>query len=173
MYISTSTKSVLVLALLAALFAGCSKEQTDKAKQDVTTAAEKTKDALSTAADKTADAAVKAKDAIKDKMTEWKLTPDDIRDDLQKTGRVVRAKTANLGQRAGEFADDTRIVAAIKAKYLTDADLSVIAISVSSEKGLVTLNGSVKSIDLAGRAMAIALDTQGVDRVFSLLRVAP
>src|SRR6185312_5513433 len=144
------------------------KEQTDKARQDASTAAEKTKDALSAAADKTADAAIKAKDAIKNKITEWKLTPDDIKEDLQKTGRVVRTKTAGLGQRAGEFADDTRIVAAIKAKYLTDSDLSAIAISVSSEKGLVSLNGSVRSLDLAGRAVALALDTDGVTQVVSL-----
>lgn len=166
-------KSALFLGVLVALLAGCSKEQTDKAKQDAATAAEKTKEALSTAADKTADAAIKAKDAIKDKMTEWKLTPDDIKDDLQKTGRVVRSKTAGFGQRAGEYADDTRIVTAIKAKYLTDSDLSVIAISVSSEKGLVTLNGSVKSLDAAAKAMTLALDTDGVTQVISLLRVAP
>jgi osmotically-inducible protein OsmY len=136
-------------------------------------AAEKAKDAISTAAGKTADAAVKAKDAIADKMTEWKLSPDDIKEDFQKTGRIVRSKSAAMGQRVGEVFDDARIVTAIKSKYLTDNSLSAFAVSVDAEKGVVTLTGSVKSLNLAGRAMALALDTDGVTSVVSLLRIAP
>jgi hypothetical protein len=166
-------KSFVVFAVIVALSTGCSKDQTDRAKQDATTAAEKARDAANTFAAKTADAAVRTKDAVAKKMEEWKLSPDDIRDDFQKTGRIVRSKSIGLGQRVGEAVDDARVVTAIKAKYLTDRELSALSISVSSEKGLVTLNGSVKSLDLAGRATALALDTDGVTSVVSLLRVGP
>ena len=165
---------LLALAtLLVSSFAGCSKEQTDQAKQNAATAAEKTKEVAVTVADKTAEAAVKAKDAIANKMTEWKLSPDDLKDDFKKTGRIVRTKSAIVGQKVGEAVDDARIVTAIKSKYLTDHYLSVFSISVSSDKGLVTLTGSVKSLDFAGRAVALALDTEGVTSVVSLLSVAP
>jgi hypothetical protein len=171
--INVMKKLHFVLGLSAALLGACSKEQTERAREDATTAAEKTKEAASTFAAKTAEAAVKTKDAVARKMDEWKLSPDDIRDDFQKTGRIVRSKSVGLGQRVGEAVDDARVVTAIKAKYLTDHDLSAFGISVSSEKGLVTLNGSVKSLDLAGRATALALDTDGVTSVVSLLRIAP
>jgi osmotically-inducible protein OsmY len=166
-------KSLIALALLASLLAGCSKEQTDQAKENTVAAAAKAKDAMSTAVDKTADAAVRAKDAIADKMTEWKLSPADLKEDFEKTGRIVRTKSAAAGQRVGEVFDDARIVTAVKSKYLTDNSLSAFTVSVSADKGVVTLSGSVKSLDLAGRAMALALDTDGVTSVVSVLTVTP
>jgi hyperosmotically inducible protein len=167
-------KSLVALSLLLAVFsAGCSKEQTAQAKQNAAAAAEKTKEVAVTVADKTAEAAVKAKDAIANKMTEWKLSPDDLKEDFRKTGRIVRTKTAVVGQKVGAAVDDVRIVTAIKSKYATDHYLSVFSISVSSDKGLVTLSGSVKQLDHAGRAVALALDTEGVTSVVSLLSVSP
>ncbi len=166
-------KHLISNSLLSLLLASCSKQQTEEAKDKTVAVAEKSKDAVNTAVDKTADAAVKVKDAIGDKMTEWKLSPDDLKDDFQKTGRIVRSKSAAAGQRVGEVFDDARIVTAIKGKYLTDNRLSAFAVSVSADKGIVTLSGSVKSLDLAGRAMALALDTDGVTSVVSVLTVTP
>jgi hypothetical protein len=166
-------KHLISIGLLALLVAGCSKEQTDQAKEKTVAVAEKTKEVVSNAASKTADAAVRAKDAIADKMTEWKLSPTDIKEDFQKTGRVVRSKSQAVGQRVGEVFDDARVVTAIKAKYVTDSHLSAFAINIDADKGAVTLNGTVKSLDHAGRAMALALDTEGVTSVISLLRIEP
>jgi hypothetical protein len=108
-------------------------------------------------------------DAIERKLAEWHLTGDDIKRDLEKTGQVVRTKT----QAVGEKIADGRIVTVIKAKYVLDRDLSAIDISVGSHDGQVDLGGSVTSPDLIGKAIALALDTDGVHGVTSKIVVVP
>ena len=173
-------------ALLGLLFAGCNKNDTppvvqktenavgkayDKTKDAVGTAYDKTKDAVGTAVDKTKDAAVDAKNAVADKFTEWKLTPSDIKADLQKSGRIVRDKTVAVGEKVGGAVDKARIVTVINAKYVADSDLSAWKINVDADNGVVTLNGTVRSVDFIGKAIALALDTDGVHQVVSLLKV--
>jgi osmotically-inducible protein OsmY len=119
-------------------------------------------------ADKTSDTADSIKDAINAKLTEWHLTSDDIKNDLAKTGQVVRTKA----QAVGEKISDTRIVTVIKAKYVLDQDLSAIALSVDSQDGEVALGGTVASPELIGKAIALALDTDGVRGVTSKIAVA-
>ncbi|HXC01662.1 MAG TPA: BON domain-containing protein [Opitutaceae bacterium] len=119
-------------------------------------------------ADKARDTASDVKDAINEKLTEWHLTPDDIKDDLAKTGQVVRTKTQAVG---GEISD-ARIVTVIKAKYVLDHDLSAIDISVDSQDGQVALGGTVASPELIGKAVVLALDTDGVRGVTSKISVA-
>jgi len=170
-------KILVTFSVVGLLLAGCSKEEAEQDKQYAETtakdAAQKTKDTATAAAAKAEDAAANAKNAIANRMAEWKLTPDDIKNDFQKSGRIVREKSKTIGQRVGESIDDARIVTVVKGKYLSDDNLSAIAISVSSDKGVVTLTGSVKSLELVGRASALALDTEGVSSVVSLLRVTP
>jgi osmotically-inducible protein OsmY len=119
-------------------------------------------------ADKARDTAGDVKDAINEKLTEWHLTPDDIKDDLAKTGQIVRTKT----QAVGEKIADARIVTVIKAKYVLDHDLSAIDISVDSQNGAVELGGTVASPELIGKAVVLALDTDGVRGVTSKIAVA-
>ncbi len=121
------------------------------------------------ARDKLRDAAATAHDSVSEKLQEWKLTPSDIRADLAKTGQVVRSK----GQELGAKIDDTRVVAVIKAKYVLDSELSARSISVECHGGEVTLTGTVGSTDLVGRAVALALDTRGVQHVAAHLSVQP
>jgi hyperosmotically inducible periplasmic protein len=111
--------------------------------------------------------AANVSDSVAAKMQEWHLTAPDIRADLAKTGQVVRDNTA----RARERASDVRIVAVIKAKFVLDRDLSAGAIEVDSLDGNVTLAGTVGSEDLIGRAVADALDTDGVHHVAAKLAV--
>jgi osmotically-inducible protein OsmY len=119
-------------------------------------------------ADKAKDTASDVKDAINEKLTEWHLTPDDIKNDLEKTGQVVRTNT----QAVGEKISDARIVTVIKAKYVMDHDLSAIDISVASQDGQVALGGTVASPELIGKAIVLALDTDGVSGVTSKISVA-
>ncbi len=114
-----------------------------------------------TLADKARQTAIEARDSVSAKLREWNLTPDEIRRDLAETGRIVRSKT----RVAGERIDDARIVTVIKAKYVLDRDLSALAITVNCRDGQVTLTGTVDSPDLIGRAVALALDTDGVNHV--------
>ena len=113
--------------------------------------------------------ASQGRDAYEEKIREWRLTPEDIRRDLAKTGEVVRTQARAVG---GTISD-ARIVTIVKAKYILDRDLSSCETHVSADHGRVALSGSVGSPDLIGRAVALALDTDGVTDVSSKLAVAP
>jgi osmotically-inducible protein OsmY len=119
-------------------------------------------------ADKAKDTATDVKDEINEKLVEWHLTPDDIKNDLAKTGQIVRTNAQAVG---GKIAD-ARIVTVIKAKYVIDRDLSAIDISVDSQDGAVSLGGTVASPELIGKAIVLALDTDGVRGVTSKITVA-
>jgi|HubBroStandDraft_5_1064220.scaffolds.fasta_scaffold586959_1 BON domain len=107
-------------------------------------------------------------ESISDKLRRWHLTGDDIKDDLAKTGQVVREKAKVAGAKIA----DARVTAMIKAKYILDRDLSARQIQVDVQDGHVTLTGTVPSIDLVGKATALALDTDGVENVTARLTVA-
>lgn len=120
------------------------------------------------AADRTRSAGADLRDSINDKLADWHLTGPEIKDDLARTGEVVRSKAAV----ASEKISDARIVTVIKSKYVLDRDLSALDINVDCTNGDVTLHGTVSSPELVGRAMALALDTDGVRNVDGKLSVA-
>ena len=107
-------------------------------------------------------------ESLDQKLRDWRLTPEDIKSDLAKTGQVVREKSAAVASRI----DDARVVTVIKAKYVLDTDLSALAIDVACDHGAVTLTGTVKTPELVGRATALALDTHGVHKVVARLTVS-
>jgi|GEM_PF-376383 len=119
------------------------------------------------------DAAVSAKDAIADKLVDWHLSGSDIKEDLQKTGEVVRTKAQAAGSSIAAATSNSRIIAVVKAKYTLDKELHARDIEVSCDAGNVTLRGTVASEALIGKAVALALDTDGVVQVKSLLTVQP
>src|SRR5437016_1546568 len=106
-----------------------------------------------------------ARDSIQDRLREWNLQPESIKEDLARTGRVVRQKAQAAGQAIADNTADARITAIIKGKLLANKDLSVLSISVNTTDGIVTLSGSVDSPDDIGKAMMLALDTDGVREV--------
>ena len=112
-------------------------------------------------------------DALKAKLDTFDLHPDKIKEELARTGKVVRNKAQDLGGKVADAASDARAVAEIKAKYVADPTLSVWDISVGCSQGHVTLSGTVASPDDIGRAVAIALDAGGVLDVTSTLEVKP
>jgi osmotically-inducible protein OsmY len=119
------------------------------------------------AVDSTKEAASNAKDSVAEKLREWKLTPDDLKADLARGGEIVRSKAAVAGDKIA----DARIVTVIKAKYVLDRDLSALDITVGCRDGRVSLTGSVVSPNLVGKAIALALDTNGVTNVAANLVV--
>ncbi|HWD91887.1 MAG TPA: BON domain-containing protein [Verrucomicrobiae bacterium] len=114
-----------------------------------------------------------AGDTISDKLKSWRLDPDSISDELKRTGRVIRDKTSQAGQAIKDATADARVTGAIKAKYVKDPDLSAWDIHISTTDGVVTLSGTVASADLIGKAMELALDTDGARQVISTLQVKP
>jgi osmotically-inducible protein OsmY len=163
------------LSLISVLAAGCSdkasKADDSTLSQKAGDAAEQVKDTSVKVATDVKNAAIDAKDAVAAKIVEWKLTPSDIKADLEKSGRIVRDKSVAVGEKSGEVISDARIVTVINGKLLAADDLSVFKINVDSDKGVVTLKGTVKSPELIGRALELALDTDGVTQAVSLLTV--
>lgn len=120
-------------------------------------------------ADKARATAVDARDSISRKLEDWDLDTDAIKRDLAKGGEIVRSKA----KVAGEKITDARIITVIKAKYVVERDLSAMDISVACTDGAVTLSGVVPTAEHLGRAVAIALDTDGVHNVNSTITLAP
>jgi hypothetical protein len=118
----------------------------------------------------TADAK-QAETATKNKMDELGLTPENIRDELSRTGKVIRQKSAVVGHAISDATADARITAAIKTKLVGDPDLSAVAISVSTTDGCVTLSGTASSPENIRQAMILAYNTEGVTQVVSTLLV--
>ena len=164
------TFSVLTLALV-----GCSRKEADTAmdrtKDAAATAVDKTKEVASDVADKTKQLAGEATEAISAKLTDWKLTSSDIKADVQKGATIVRTKTAAAGEKVASVADNARIVTVINGKLVADADLSALKINVDANAGQVTLKGTAPSAAAIGKAIALALDTDGVTQVTSKLTV--
>jgi osmotically-inducible protein OsmY len=107
----------------------------------------------------------KTRDAVAGKAEDLKLTPENIKEEVAKTGRVGRSKARIVGDRIG----DARIVTVIKGKYVVDANLSALAINVDCRDGAVKLTGSATSPENIGRAVTLALATSGVHDVVSQL----
>jgi osmotically-inducible protein OsmY len=99
------------------------------------------------------------------------LRPEDIREDLARTGQVVRRKAREAGQAIADATADARTTAAIKGKFLADPALSALSISVNTTAGVVTLSGTVSSTEDIGKAMLLAMDCAGVREVVSTLQV--
>jgi gas vesicle protein len=116
-------------------------------------------------------AAKPALDAIQEKLKVLDLRTNDIKDELAKTGQVVRRKAKEAGQAISDATADARVTAAVKARLVTTKDLSGMGISVNTTAGVVTLSGAVSSTEEIGKAMLVTMETDGVREVISTLQV--
>ena len=116
-------------------------------------------------------AAKSARDAVQDKLRVLDLRSEDVKDELARTGQVVRRKAREAGQAIADATADARITGAIKTKLVTSRDLSALNISVNTTAGVVTLSGSVSSPEHISKAMLLAMETEGVREVISTLQV--
>ena len=126
---------------------------------------------VQSATDQVESAAKSAGDAIQEKLKVMDLRPQDVKDELARTGQVVRRKAKEAGQAIADATADARVTGAIKAKLLGNRDLSALSISVNTTGGVVTLSGTVPSTDAISKAMLVAMETDGVKEVISTLQV--
>jgi osmotically-inducible protein OsmY len=127
---------------------------------------------LAIARQKVVDGAGKVKDAIQEKVSEIRL--EDIKEELTRSGMVVREKAKQAGEAIADATADARTTAAIKTKLSTEVGLSTLNnISVNTSDGLVTLSGTVTSHEDVAKAVRVALETEGVHKVVSTLQVKP
>jgi len=123
------------------------------------------------AEEEVAKTAVRLKDAIEDKLKNTSLRGDDIKEELARSGKVVRQLAKDVSAVVAEATVDARVTAAIKTKLVKDPDLSALSISVNTTYGVVTLSGTAPSYDAIGKAMLLAMETDGVREVISTLQV--
>jgi osmotically-inducible protein OsmY len=84
-------------------------------------------------------------------------------------GAEIGEKTAVATERVKETAHDASITGKIKAKMALDELVDARAIDVSTDGTTVTLSGRVDSAAARDRAVALAKETSGVQRVQDLL----
>ena len=121
------------------------------------------------AEDHAAEGARQIADAMRDKLKS--LNTEDIKEELERTGKVVRKKAEQVGAVIKDATADARVTAAIKAKLVKDPTLSALSISVNTTDGVVTLSGSVDGPEAVTQAMKLALETDGAREVISTLQV--
>jgi polyribonucleotide nucleotidyltransferase len=114
-----------------------------------------------------------ARDTVQEKIRVLELRPEQIKDDLAKTGRVVRRKARETGQAIADATADARVTMAIKTKLAASRELSALSISVNTTGGIVTLSGTVPTAEAITKAMLLAMETDGVSEVISTLQVRP
>jgi len=83
------------------------------------------------------------------------------------------ARTSNGERSFGEKMDDFSIGAAVKSKLLWSTHTDGLATEVTSEAGVVTLQGTARSDISRDLAEQIALNTDGVRKVDNQLKIAP
>jgi hyperosmotically inducible protein len=68
-------------------------------------------------------------------------------------------------------ADDASITSKIKAKLALDSDINPFNVDVTTNQGVVTLQGRVKTEEARETAERYARETDGVQRVVNLVKV--
>jgi osmotically-inducible protein OsmY len=131
------------------------------------------KDSADKAGAAASEAAHHLSDALKAKFETLDLRADQVKDEMAQKGKIVRRKAQAIGSEVKDEAADARIVAAIKAKYAADPDLSVWSISVSSHQGHVALSGTVPNAEGVSKAVTLSLEPDGVEDVTSTLEIKP
>jgi hyperosmotically inducible protein len=94
----------------------------------------------------------------------------ELQADLDRGVTIVRTKDTVVGAPTGNTDDDV-VETMIKGKLQADADTAKAMIDVDANNGEVALKGSAESASQVGRAIALALDTQGVTKVSSDVKV--
>lgn len=107
---------------------------------------------------------------ITTRITEWRLSPTEIQADIDRGVAIVRTKDTVAGAPTGST-DDEVIKTMVKGKIQADSEVSKAMIDVDAKNGEVMLKGSADSANHVGRAIALALDTQGVTKVSSDVKV--
>jgi osmotically-inducible protein OsmY len=99
------------------------------------------------------------------KLNHWKL--------LFLALMLAAPLTVACGKTIGETIDDTTITTRVKTAMLNDPAVGGLRIDVDTFKGVVTLNGRVKSQTEKDQAIALARRVSGVTEVKDALQIIP
>lgn len=152
---------------------------TDTLGAKIDRAGDRVADASRNAADNVRDATRNTGAAMREtgrdlnaRMTEWRLSASDIEADVAANRHIVRTRTS-AGAPTGNIDDDT-IENAIKGRLHSDAKLADLKFDVNAnKKGEVELEGKARTTDQIAHAIATALDSDGVTKVTSKIKLDP
>jgi len=113
--------------------------------------------------------AVRMGEVIRDTVSEIRV--EDIKEELARTGRVVRQKAQAAAAVIKGDETDGRMAATVQAKLAADPVLAARKIQVAVKEARVTLTGGVESHEEIARAMQLALGADGVREVVSELQL--
>ena len=99
------------------------------------------------------------------------MSASDLQADLDRGVTIVRTKDSVVGAPTGAT-DDEVIKTMVMGKIQADSETAKATIEVDASNGEVMLKGMADSAATLGRAMALALDTQGVTKVSSDVKVS-
>ena len=84
----------------------------------------------------------------------------------------VSGSVSGQARTVGQIIDDAALVASIKTKLTAEKFSNLMKIDVKSDNGVVTLSGTVDSLERRARAVQIASGVEGVKQVVDNLQVA-
>jgi osmotically-inducible protein OsmY len=103
-------------------------------------------------------------------MTQWRLNESDLSADLAANREIVRTKDV-AGAPTGNM-DKSTLQAAVEGRIKADPELSTFKIDVDpGANGEINLDGEVNNAAQVGKAIALALDTDGVTKVKSKIEL--
>jgi hypothetical protein len=105
------------------------------------------------------------------RIMEWKLSASDIQADLNNNNPIVRTKDSAAGAPTGSV-DKSVIKSSVEGRLAADSEVSALKLDVNAKKdGEVELEGKAMSAEQVGKAIALALDTDGVNKVTSKIKL--
>ncbi len=90
---------------------------------------------------------------------------------IEETASKLNEKIDVEGEKTAIAIDDATITTKVKAAIFAEPGLKTLQISVDTMKGVVTLSGSVHSLDNSDKAKALAQAVAGVKEVDNRLQV--
>lgn len=92
--------------------------------------------------------------------------------EVQDSAHDAKVTTEKAADKTGEFLTDAAITSEVKTKFLAEPGVPGLKIEVDTDKGVVTLSGTVKTSAEEAKAVKIARGSKGVKRVRNHLHVA-
>jgi hyperosmotically inducible protein len=104
---------------------------------------------------------------------ETKIGNSEIEERVHDNEKVAEEKQEDRKgpESIGEAVDDSSITAKVKLAFAKDPTVRAYRIDVDTDKGVVTLSGTVKDETEAKRAISVAESIQGVKQVNSVLTI--
>lgn len=104
------------------------------------------------------------------RMTEWRLTTNDIQADLTANREIVRTKE-NAATPTGNI-DKSALESMVESRLSADTEIANLKLDVDADRnGAIKLTGKAATAEQVGRAIALALDTEGVTKVSSKVKI--